>query len=70
MQSTQIKDLLHEVNKPLARYKDDVDLDEHLREVDREGDPMLGFLRKKKSTKQGTSSITGYVFRRVVNMRI
>ncbi|XP_033758584.1 BUD13 homolog [Pecten maximus] len=41
-------DHLHEVNKPLARYRDDSDLDTMLREQDREGDPMLAFIKKKK----------------------
>ena len=48
MQSTQIKDLGQEVNKPLARYKDDVDLDEHLRKVEREGDPMQNIFKKRR----------------------
>jgi len=37
------------MEKPLARYADDEDLDKHLREQEREGDPMLEYLRSKKS---------------------
>ena len=43
--------MLHEMTKPLARYRDDSDLDEMLRNEDREGDPMLAFLQKKKKKK-------------------
>lgn len=39
---------MHEMSKPLARYADDTDLDSYLREQDREGDPMLAYLRNKK----------------------
>ena len=46
--SKLLEDALHEVNKPLARYKDDEDLDQMLREMDRAEDPMLAFIKKKK----------------------
>lgn len=39
---------LHEMNKPLARYADDEDLEKYLKEQEREGDPMLAYIRKKK----------------------
>lgn len=39
---------LHEMNKPLARYADDEDLEKYLKEQEREGDPMLEYMRKKK----------------------
>lgn len=42
---------LHEMNKPLARYADDEDLDKYLREQEREGDPMLAYIRKKRKKK-------------------
>ncbi|KAJ1521479.1 hypothetical protein ONE63_003147 [Megalurothrips usitatus] len=45
---------LYEMSKPLARYADDADLDSYLREQDREGDPMLEYLRNKK--KEETKS--------------
>ncbi|KAF5299696.1 hypothetical protein FQA39_LY11491 [Lamprigera yunnana] len=41
------EDLL-EMNKPLARYADDEDLERYLREQEREGDPMLDYIRKKR----------------------
>ncbi|XP_019645393.1 PREDICTED: BUD13 homolog [Branchiostoma belcheri] len=48
-QEANIEDHLREMDKPLARYRDDEDLDQMLKEQDREGDPMLAFLSKKKS---------------------
>ncbi|KAG7198667.1 hypothetical protein KM043_006022 [Ampulex compressa] len=48
----KIKDDLYEMSKPLARYADDVDLDKHLREQEREGDPMLDYI-KQKQIKEG-----------------
>ena len=38
----------HEMAKPLARYKDDKDLDELLKQQEREEDPMLAFIKKSK----------------------
>lgn len=43
---------MKEMQKPLARYIDDQDLDQMLREQEREGDPMAEFIRKKKA-KEG-----------------
>ncbi|CAL1688050.1 unnamed protein product [Lasius platythorax] len=48
----KLKDDLYEINKPLARYADDADLDKQLREQDREGDPMLKYI-KQKQIKEG-----------------
>lgn len=48
----KLKDDLYEMNKPLARYADDEDLDKHLREQEREGDPMLKYI-KEKQIKEG-----------------
>lgn len=44
----RIQEELHEMSKPLARYADDEDLERFLKEQEREGDPMLAYLRKKK----------------------
>ncbi|XP_040563562.1 uncharacterized protein [Lepeophtheirus salmonis] len=44
----RIKEDLHEMDKPLARSKDDKDLDEYLRNIERDEDPMLKYIRKKK----------------------
>lgn len=46
---------LHEMSKPLARYADDEDLERYLKEQEREGDPMLAYIRKKKK-KQAVES--------------
>ncbi|XP_011159786.1 BUD13 homolog [Solenopsis invicta] len=48
----KLKSDLYEMNKPLARYADDADLDKELREQDREGDPMLEYI-KQKQIKEG-----------------
>ncbi|KAJ8956981.1 hypothetical protein NQ318_012145 [Aromia moschata] len=44
----QVADQLHEMSKPLARYADDEDLEKYLKEQERDGDPMLDYIRKKK----------------------
>ncbi|KAI4472158.1 bud13 [Holotrichia oblita] len=43
---------LHEMSKPLARYADDEDLEKHLKEMERDGDPMLQYLRKKRKKQE------------------
>ncbi|XP_066916118.1 BUD13 homolog [Clytia hemisphaerica] len=45
----KLEDALHEISKPLARYKDDKDLDSLLKAQDREGDPMAAYMAKKKA---------------------
>lgn len=42
------------MQKPLARYIDDEDLDRMLREQEREGDPMANFIRKNKAKENKT----------------
>lgn len=49
MQQKMVDETVHEMSKPLARYKDDEDLDAMLKEQDREGDPMLAYMKKKKA---------------------
>lgn len=39
----------HEMSKPLARFSDDVDLDNHLKNQYRDGDPMLEYIRKAET---------------------
>ena len=57
-QEQAVQDTLHELSKPLARYKDDKDLDQMMREQDRAGDPMLAFIKKKKKPeKEGKGKI-------------
>lgn len=43
----RIADERHEENKPLARYSDDKDLDEYLKQQHRDGDPMAKYFQKK-----------------------
>lgn len=45
----KLEDDLYEMSKPLARYADDKDLEKMLKEREREGDPMLAFIKKKKT---------------------
>lgn len=46
-QQQNVEDAVKEMQKPLARYIDDEDLDRMLREQEREGDPMANFIKKK-----------------------
>ncbi|XP_014677513.1 PREDICTED: BUD13 homolog [Priapulus caudatus] len=62
-QKTQLETDLYEMSKPLARYRDDKDLDEVLKNQDRDGDPMLAFLKKKKSSSQGEAKIQRPTYR-------
>ena len=48
-QKAQINSDLHEMDKPLARDKDDQDLDTHLKAIEREEDPMLKYIKKKQN---------------------
>ncbi|KAL6098616.1 bud13 [Pungitius sinensis] len=48
MYQQKLEDAVVEAQKPLARHRDDEDLDRMLREQQREGDPMAAMLRKKK----------------------
>ena len=41
----------YEMTKPLARYRDDEDLEKMLKERERDGDPMLAFLKKQNAPK-------------------
>lgn len=55
MRNEYVHDVVHEMSKPLARYKDDNDLDRMMRDMDRDGDPMLAFIKKKKSSQQSAN---------------
>lgn len=65
-QNEKLAQELHEMTKPFARYADDEDLEKYLKEQEREGDPMLAYIRKKKkkeaveSGKPGT--LINYIF--------
>uniref|UniRef100_A0A8C2TIE9 BUD13 homolog n=1 Tax=Coturnix japonica TaxID=93934 RepID=A0A8C2TIE9_COTJA len=48
-QQQNVEDAIKEMQKPLARYIDDEDLDRMLREQEREGDPMAEFIKKRKA---------------------
>lgn len=58
-QNKKIEEQLHEMNKPLARYADDEDLEKFLKEQEREGDPMLNYIRKKKKKEKVAAGISG-----------
>ncbi|GLV45576.1 uncharacterized protein CBL_02596 [Carabus blaptoides fortunei] len=49
---------LYEMSKPLARYADDQDLERHLKEQEREGDPMLKYIRKKKRKEAEATGVS------------
>ncbi|XP_069732670.1 BUD13 homolog isoform X2 [Phaenicophaeus curvirostris] len=48
-QQQNVEDAIKEMQKPLARYIDDEDLDRMLREQEREGDPMADLIKKRKA---------------------
>ncbi|XP_062364738.1 BUD13 homolog isoform X1 [Cinclus cinclus] len=48
-QQQNVEDAFKEMQKPLARYIDDQDLDRMLREQEREGDPMAALIKKRKA---------------------
>ena len=50
----KLVDEAYEMTKPLARYRDDEDLERMLKERERAGDPMLAFLKKKNVPKTAT----------------
>ena len=54
-----VADTLYEMSKPLARYRDDEDLERLQREQEREGDPMLAYLRKKKAKQRARQGKKG-----------
>lgn len=51
MAHEKVADDLHEMSKPLARYKDDEDLENLLKAREREDDPMLEYIKSKKAKK-------------------
>ncbi|CAG9790093.1 unnamed protein product [Diatraea saccharalis] len=48
VQEARMHDYMHEASKPLARHKDDRDLENSLKNVLRDGDPMLRYIMDKK----------------------
>ena len=61
---SRVEDALHEISKPLARHKDDEDLDDLLRRQERSLDPMLSYIKKKsnKSTNKVKGRMIGLPF--------
>uniref|UniRef100_A0A182P349 BUD13 homolog n=1 Tax=Anopheles epiroticus TaxID=199890 RepID=A0A182P349_9DIPT len=53
----QLEEAAREMEKPLARYADDKDLDEYLKQQEREGDPMLEYLRSKRKEENKRAGI-------------
>ena len=47
----KLYDDLYEMSKPLARYAEDEDLEKQLKERERDGDPMLVFIKKTRKVK-------------------
>ncbi|XP_051256632.1 BUD13 homolog isoform X2 [Dicentrarchus labrax] len=60
MQQQKLEDAVREAHKPLARQRDDEDLDRMLREQEREGDPMAAMLRRKKDRNPKTQEKPRY----------
>lgn len=59
MQQQNTEDAFTESQKPLARHIDDKDLDQMLREKERDGDPMAALMRKKKAKDSRLKGIKG-----------
>ncbi|XP_035784748.1 BUD13 homolog [Anopheles albimanus] len=55
--NARLQEAAHEMEKPLARYADDTDLDEYLKKQDRLGDPMLDYLRSKRKEENKRAGI-------------
>ncbi len=64
----RINEDLREMDKPLARSADDEDLEQHLREQEREEDPMLQYIRKKKRAKMVAAGAKGRKRRNTYNI--
>lgn len=56
-QQQNVEDAVKEMQKPLARYIDDEDLDRMLREQEREGDPMASFIKKSKAKENKNKKV-------------
>ncbi|CAB3247023.1 unnamed protein product [Arctia plantaginis] len=50
-QEARVEEFMHEASKPLARHKGDKDLESNLKQIEREGDPMLKYIREKKQER-------------------
>ena len=55
----KLEDELYEMTKPLARSREDEDLERLPKGRDREGDPMLAFIQKKKKRELQLSGKKG-----------
>ncbi|XP_050091144.1 BUD13 homolog [Anopheles aquasalis] len=55
--NARLQEAAHEMEKPLARYADDTDLDDYLKKQDRLGDPMLDYLRSKRKEENKRAGI-------------
>lgn len=60
MKNEKLMHDLYEVSKPLARYTDDQDLDEQLKSIIRDDDPMSEYIKKKR--KKDAPSIYNIYF--------
>lgn len=60
MYQQRLEDAVTEAQKPLARHRDDEDLDRMLREQERDGDPMAAMLRRKKEKNPKTKERPRY----------
>ncbi|XP_062613069.1 BUD13 homolog [Saccostrea cucullata] len=58
--AARLEDHLYEMSKPLARARDDKDLDNMLKDMERADDPMLAFIKKKKSNNKTKKELPKY----------
>ena len=57
----KLADELYDMTKPLARSREDTDLETLLRKRERDGDPMLAFMKKRQKRKLQLSEKKGIV---------
>jgi hypothetical protein len=60
--AAKIQDMVYESSKPMARYADDFDLENMLKAQEREGDPMLEYLREKRRTENPEGELFSITF--------
>ena len=70
-QQQQIQDEIHEMQKPLARHKDDEDLERMLKMRERDDDPMAAYITRtsKKSSEPSKPQYNGPVVPNRFNIR-
>ena len=67
----KVADYLHEAQKPIARYRDDEDLEKMLKDKERNDDPMLAYMKQKKTKqniREGKKGVLCFVRKRIATL--